>query len=411
MQSSIKSVDSSLLQADQIWHAAVKSVNGETATQKALADEKEDAWRYVLAVGKGASAMLKGAIDSIASDAHALLVTKYHHVIQALADDARVKIIESGHPMPDRNSLRAGRKVREFVSAIPSDASLLILVSGGASALVEDPHAGIDLATLQNLSERLLADGYSIDQINLVRIAISRIKGGKLLQQFHGRLVRVYALSDIPGDDADLIGSGIAAIKAPVVASFDIPSGIKEVMERARASNDLQDVSTLDFEYCASLVGSNTMARLAGAEKAELFGLPVIESNEILNGDILDLAPKLAARIKAGKPGVYIWGGESTVCLPTNPGTGGRNQSLAVALGIEVSDQPGVAGVVAGTDGTDGPTDAAGGFFHSGMNLSGGRDALLRADAGTWLKNSDKLFITGPTGTNVMDLAVVIKQE
>lgn len=411
MQSSIKSVDSCLLQAAQIWHAAVDSVNGETATQKALAEEKEEAWRYVLAVGKGASAMLKGAIDLMASDAHALLVTKYQHVDQALADDPRLETIESGHPMPDRNSLLAGRRVLAFVSAIPPGASLLVLVSGGASALVEYPLAGINLAKLQDLSETLLADGYSIDQINLIRIAISRIKGGKLLQQFQGRLVRVYGLSDIPGDDADLIGSGIAAIKAPVVASFDIPPGIKDLMGQARASKDLHHLSALNFEYRANLVGSNTMARLAGAEKAELFGLPVIESNEVLKGDILDLAPKLAARITAGRPGVYIWGGEPTVRLPTNPGTGGRNQSLAVALGIEISDQPGVAGVVAGTDGTDGPTDAAGGFFHSGMNLSGGRGALLRADAGTWLKNSDKLFITGPTGTNVMDLAVVIKQE
>ncbi len=411
MQSSFKSVDSCLLQAAQIWHAAVDSVNGETATQKALADEKEKSWRYVLAVGKGASAMLKGAVDSMASDARALLITKYQHVDQSLADDPRVETIESGHPMPDRNSLRAGRRVFAFVSAIPPGASLLVLVSGGASALVEYPLTGINLAKLQGLSETLLADGYSIDQINLIRIAISRIKGGKLLQQFQGRLVRVYGLSDIPGDDADLIGSGIAAIQAPVVASFDIPPSIKELMEQARVSSGPHPLSAPNFEYRADLVGSNTMARLAGAEKAELFGLPVMESNEILNGDILDLAPKLAARIAAGRPGVYIWGGEPTVRLPTNPGAGGRNQSLAVALGIEISDQPRVAGVVAGTDGTDGPTDAAGGFFYSGMNLSGGRDALLRADAGTWLKNSDKLFITGPTGTNVMDLAVVIKQE
>ena len=97
--------------------------------------------------------------------------------------------------------------------------------------------------------------------------------------------------------------------------------------------------------------------------------------------------------------------------LPEHPGSGGRNQSLAVALAIETADQAGVCGLVAGTDGSDGPTDAAGGFFFSGMPLTGAQDALLRADAGTWLRSVEQLFVTGPTGTNVMDLAVVIKHE
>lgn len=396
---------------EQIWRAAVDRVEGQNATREALVADPEGPWRYILAVGKGAGAMLRGAMGSLAADARALLVTKYHHVDQVLSDDSRIEIIESGHPMPDQNSIRAGAEVLRFVQGVPPEAALLVLVSGGASALVESLVDGFDLSRLQNLSAKLLADGYSIDQINLIRIAISNIKGGKLLQKFSGRLVRVYGLSDIPGDDADLIGSGIAAIQPPVVASFDIPSDIRNMLDQAKSTQKKEHNFSPEFDYSAHLIGSNSLARQAAVGKAESISLPVIESAELLHGDILELAPRLATRLSNGANGVYIWGGEPTVMLPEHPGNGGRNQSLAVALAIETAEQAGVSGLVAGTDGSDGPTDAAGGFFYSGMPLTGAKDALLRADAGTWLSALGQQFVTGPTGTNVMDLAVVIKHE
>ncbi|MGI9317537.1 MAG: DUF4147 domain-containing protein [bacterium] len=410
MRESTNGIDRKLGLADQIWRAGVDRVNGKSATQNALAKDHEGPWRHILALGKGASAMLLGALDFLTPDAQALLVTKYGHVDQPLLEDSRIEIIESGHPMPDSNSIRAGNAVREFIQQLPAEASLLVLVSGGASALVESLAVGIDLAKLQKLSARLLADGYSIDQINFIRIAVSTIKGGKLIREFKGRLVQVYGLSDIPGDDADLIGSGIAAIQPPEVESFDVPPEIQRLLDQTDQAAVPELNYAPEFEYRSSLVGSNTMARQAAAQQANSMGMQVLESTDTLRGDILELAPILAARIATGGNGVYIWGGEPTVKLPENPGKGGRNQSLAIALGLAAADQPGVYGLVAGTDGSDGPTDAAGGFFYTGMDLSGARGALSKADAGSWLASIDQQFVTGPTGTNVMDLAVVIKQ-
>jgi glycerate 2-kinase len=181
------------------------------------------------------------------------------------------------------------------------------------------------------------------------------------------------------------------------------------MIDQAKSGQEKEHNFLAEFDYSAHLVGSNTLARRAAAAKVESLRLPVIESVELLHGDILELAPRLATRLAKGANGVYIWGGEPTVLLPEHPGTGGRNQSLAVALAIETAEKVGVSGLVAGTDGSDGPTDAAGGFFYSGMPLTGAKDALLRADAGTWLSALGQQFVTGPTGTNVMDLAIVIK--
>ena len=400
-----------LRQCTQIWLAAVECVNGKNATRKAIMTDRDGPWQYVVSVGKAASAMLEGAKVALTSDARVLLVTKYQHTDASQQNDPRIEVIESGHPMPDENSLRAGAAVTRFVQSIPESASLLVLVSGGASALVESLRNGMDLVKLQALSARLLADGYSIDQINHVRIAVSKIKGGKLLNQFRGKRIRVYSLSDIPGDDEKLIGSGIGAIQPPKIEPFSIPADIQALMDSVEPITREFDHDVPKFKYQSGLVGSNSLARLAASQKALSLNLPLIESNEILKGDVMELAPVLAKRVNAGGVGAYIWGGEPTVSLPDRPGDGGRNQSLAIALGIETADQEGVYGLVAGTDGSDGPTRAAGGYFYSGMPLRGAAKALQRADAGTWLDRVDQRFSTGPTGTNVMDLAVVIKQK
>ncbi len=411
-----------LLAALDIWKAAVESVEGENATRRALKTERPRRWQYVLAVGKAASAMLMGVKGNLSEDARILLVTKYQHTSPLLAGIPGIRVIESGHPMPDQSSLLAGQAAMEFIASIPPDAELLVLVSGGASALVESLSQGIDLDQLQCLSQIMLGEGYSIDQINYVRIAISRVKGGKLLNGFPGSRVRVYGLSDIPGDNADLIGSGIGAIAPPVVTPFDIPASVQKILQQAKKSQQAGQVRSKSefhddkirarsFDYEASLVGSNGFAREAAADKAKSIGFTVVECEECLNGDIFVVAAKLANRLRVGKPGVYIWGGEPTVNLPPNPGQGGRNQSLALALALEIEGLPGISGVVAGTDGSDGPTEAAGGMISSDTPLEGAADALARADAGNWLEQSELLLTTGPTGTNVMDLAIIIKSQ
>lgn len=407
-----RDVVNDLRPAIAIWQAGVNSVVGEVATGNALAATQARSWQRILAIGKAACSMTLGAIDSLPPNGNALVVTKYNHTDSALACDHRVRIIESAHPVPDQRSLDAGRAVSDFVATVAKSDSLLVLVSGGASALVELPLPGVDLETLQTLSKMLLADGYSIDQINAIRIQISRIKGGKLLRQFSGKRICVYALSDIPGDAADLIGSGIGAIAAPMLPAFQIPAAIQRIIDQATVSPKTTPTQALAFEFESRLIGTNRSARDAAEQAAVRMRLSVVESVEIIDGDILRLAKRLAQRLIDGASGVYIWGGESTVNLPANPGLGGRNQSLALALALALSAATGLrySAVVAGTDGTDGVTDSAGGLIHSGLGLAGAAASLQQADASTWLQQSDALFVTGPTATNVMDLVVVIKQ-
>lgn len=397
-------------QAIRIWRAGVDAVGGEHATREALRESGGQPADSVLAVGKAASTMLAGALPYLAPGARGLLVTRYGHVDAPLRCQPGIDIIESGHPVPDENSLAAGDAALAFIESCGSDSRLLVLVSGGASALVEALVPGIDLGRLRTLSETLLSDGYSIDQINHIRIGISRIKGGRLLRRFPGREVRVLGLSDIPGDQAELIGSGIGAVSPPTVAPFPVPGWIRELMRSAR-ENDTRTVrDELPFRFRSRMVGSNTMARAAAARACEGMGLVVTDCAECLNGDLEALVPVLARRIAEGGPGAYLWGGEPTVRLPENPGEGGRSQSLALALTLALGDGHSVHGVIAGTDGTDGPTRAAGGIVGPVLDRAVGRESLRAANAGPWLDRHGRLFVTGPTGTNVMDLAVLIRE-
>ena len=398
-------------QAIRIWQAGVSAVVGEHAIRAALGESP--GWRAdaVLAVGKAASSMLAGALPFLAPGARVLLITKYGHVDASLCRTPGITVIESGHPVPDENSLAAGKAALGFIDSCGRNSRLLVLVSGGASALAEAPVPGVGLDRLRSLSQTLLADGYSIDQINHIRIGISRIKGGRLLRRFPGGEVRVLGISDIPGDQAALIGSGIGAVSPPEVAPFPVPGWMRDLMQAAREDDAERSREEPPFAFRSRLVGSNAMARAAAGEACEGMGLAVAECSECLDGDIGTLAPALARRIAEGGPGAYLWGGEPTVHLPGNPGRGGRNQSLALALTLALGDGHCVHGVVAGTDGTDGPTGAAGGIVGPAVDRAAGRESLSAANAGPWLERHGRLFATGPTGTNVMDLAVLIRGE
>ncbi len=398
-------------QAIRIWRAGVDAVAGEHATRAALGESPGQRADAVLAVGKAASSMLVGALPFLAPGARGLLITKYGHAGASLRRRTGITVIESGHPVPDENSLAAGDAALGFIESCGRDSRLLVLVSGGASALVEVPVPGIGLDRIRSLSQTLLADGYSIDQINHVRIAISRIKGGRLLRRFPGSEVQVLGISDIPGDQAELIGSGIGAVSLPDVAPFPVPGWIRELMRTARGEGAGHSREGLPFVFHSRLVGSNAMARAAAAEACQGMGLAVADCAECLDGDIGTLVPALARRITEGEPGAYLWGGEPTVRLPDSPGCGGRNQSLALALTLALGSGHGVHGVIAGTDGTDGPTEAAGGIVGPALDRAAGRASLAAANAGPWLDRHGRRFVTGPTGTNVMDLAVLIRED
>jgi glycerate 2-kinase len=360
-------------QAIALWRAGVAAVDGYAATAAALEGAAPD---RIIAVGKAAGAMARAALARW-GDVPALVVTKDGHG-GGLPD--RVQLIEAAHPVPDARSLAAGRALRQDVESMAPGSSLLLLVSGGASALAEDPVEGATLEDLAALNRRLLAAGLDIVAMNARRRGMSRIKGGGLLARFRGARVRVLAISDVPGDDLNVIGSGIGA--APEAAGFD---------------------------FAARIVASNAIARAACGATAQRAGLNLLENQEALHDDLDVLAARWGPRLRNMGTGVMVLGGEPTVVLPENPGRGGRNQALALALAQQIAGVDGLHVVVGGTDGSDGPTDAAGAIVDGTTWGPGANEALARADSGTWLDRRGALLVTGPTGTNVMDLLVAVR--
>lgn len=360
----------------QLFEAGVAAVRGDTAVNSALRTENIPKPDQIIGVGKAATAMARAAAEAF-PETPVLIVTKYKH-----GDDAPpgAEVIEAAHPILDENSLRAGARIREVVSQMPVGSHLLMLVSGGASALAEDPADGLDLDGLSRKARELLGSGADIHAMNAVRKELSQIKGGKLFEHFRGDRVTTLAISDVEGDTLGVIGSGIG----------DAPNGHS-------------------FVFTPTIVASNALARQSVVSAAEDLGVDVKEEGEVLYENVEKLAPMIAAQLKTAERGVHVMGGESTVVLPENPGRGGRNQALALMIAREISGVPNLRVLVAGTDGTDGPTDAAGAIVDGETWDDSGKGALARADAGTWLDAKGALLTTGPTGTNVMDLLIAWK--
>ncbi|MGC3936183.1 glycerate kinase type-2 family protein [Roseobacter sp. EG26] len=361
---------------ETLFQTGVAAVRGDAAVAKALEQTPIQTPHQIIAVGKAATAMALAAHARF-PDTPLLIVTKYDHADGA---PASAEVIEAAHPVLDDNSLRAGARIGEIVRTMGKGGHLLLLVSGGASALAEDPSGGLNLAGLKARAEQLLASGADIHAMNSARKQMSRIKGGKLLARFKGAQVTTLAISDVEGDSLAVIGSGIG------------------------------DVATeAPFAFSPQIVASNAIARAAVADACKTQGVPVQTNDETLYDDIHALAPRLGAILRDGAPGVHVFGGEPTVVLPENPGRGGRNQALALLLAREIAGCGDIRTLVAGTDGTDGPTDAAGAVVDGQIWDASGEEALARADAGTWLAARGALLKTGPTGTNVMDLVIALK--
>ncbi len=361
--------------AIDIWKSGVDAVGGYRATASALENaERPD---QIIAVGKAAGAMARAALDRFGA-LPCLVVTKDGHG-EGLPD--HVTLIEASHPVPDARSLTGGRALRAAVSGMESGSQLLLLVSGGASSLAEDLEDGKTLEDLEALNRRLLSQGLDIHAMNAQRRLISRIKGGRLLSEFSGGRATVLAISDVPGDDLNVIGSGIGAIPADPV-----------------------------FAATARIVASNMHARNAAKDAGQQAGLEVIANEEAMHDDYLAVAGKLGARLREMPRGVMVFGGEPTVVLPDQPGRGGRNQALGLALAREIQGCDGLTLVVGGTDGTDGPTDAAGAIVDGTTWDDDAERALAAADSGSFLDKKGALLVTGPTGTNVMDLLVAIRE-
>jgi glycerate 2-kinase len=333
----------------------------------------------LFAAGKAAVPMataLLGLLEGCAP--RGALVTKYAH----LPADAHFpfEVIEAGHPLPDANSLRAGDAVCNALAGCNPDTLVLVCVSGGASALLVAPHAGISLRTVTAINDALLKSGADIVEMNAVRSRIDRLKAGGLVRLAQPADVHGLILSDVIGDPLNVIASGL----------------------------------THDPAARNVLVGNNTQACEAALHAARAQGYAARIVTTELRGEAREQGAQIASQIAAQPPGtVLIYGGETTVTL-TGDGKGGRNQELALAAALH--GLPAGCGAAAlGTDGTDGPTDAAGAWADGATIL---RAQALGLDAAVFLARNASyeffaqvggLLMTGPTGTNVADVIVAMR--
>ena len=382
-------------QLHTLFNAGVDAVGGRQATQRTLQQFSLPKQVHLVALGKAADSMAAGALavlgDKLISG---LVITKHDHLSQAIREDERLECHEAGHPVPDDASLVAGERLFDYVAAVPADHMLVFLVSGGTSALVEHLNEGLDLTDLKRETDQLLASGAAIGEMNRHRRTLSRIKGGKLANRVQCQVLQLL-ISDVPGDKPGDIGSGLL-----------VPD------EATGMGPELAVWDSIDTH----IIASSGIAQEAVAAAAEYLGLPVCQATGNLDGDMPDVVARLADVLSSDdlQPGVYIWGGEPTLVLPPSPGRGGRNQHLALSLVEHVAGSRPCSVLVCGTDGTDGPTADAGGLVHE-QTLARAREAgldiddyLARADAGNCLAQLDALVTTGPTGTNVMDLAIAV---
>jgi len=417
-------LDAGLAAADP-KDAVLRSVSLEG--DAALAGEARfDARRvFVVAAGKAAGPMAEAAQELFGGRIEAgILVTKDGH--DGGPED--FKTVFASHPEPDERGVEASRKVRELAESLGEGDLLLALISGGASALLADPAPPIEIGDLKKLTQDLLRSGADIGEINTVRKHVSVLKGGGLARLAAPAKVLALLLSDVVGDAPSSIASGPAAPDTTTLAqtqavlkrySIEPPRSIAEHLESAEETPKPGDPA---FENVTNIVcGGGRHAVEAAAEKARGLGYEPLVLSTTMTGDARAIASVSAAVVRealesgnpAAPPCAIVSGGEATVVV-RGDGTGGPNQEFALTLAVELDGVDGWAALAADTDGNDGPTDAAGGLVDGGTAAKmreAGVDpaaALEENDARAALEAGGALLVTGPTGTNVNDLRVVL---
>ena len=403
--------------ADAIVKASIQAVLPDNAVRRAL-ENKEFPGRVVLvAAGKAAWQMAKAAYDVLGSRIDSgVVVTKYDHVMGEIGS---LQLCEAGHPVPDENSFIGTRKALEAVKGLTEQDTVLFLLSGGGSALFEDPLVSGE--ELQDITRQLLASGADIVEMNTIRKRLSGVKGGRFAQACAPAQVYTIVLSDILGDPLDMIASGPAcpdsstcaeAQRIAQVYNLQLSDTAKALLTK-ETPKELTNVTTVINgsvkELCSAAA---TAARALGYEPVLLTDQLCCQAREA--GSFLGTILKTHAG--CGKRLAFIAGGETVVKL-IGKGLGGRNQELALSAASAIDGIDGAAVFRVGSDGTDGPTDAAGGYCdgftakhlaEKGLSVY---DVLQNNDAYHALQAVGGLIITGPTGTNVNDVAVALYWE
>lgn len=395
------------------YRAALAAVDGRTRVREHLVHSGLGGPLYLVAIGKAAVSMTLGAIDALGPAlVSGLVISKDGHGDPELDRHPEIRYLDSDHPVPGERSLAAGQLLVSFLTAAPADARFLFLGSGGASSLVELLPHGFDLAGLRRLNDWLLASGHDIATMNRVRKGCSRIKGGRLLTWLGGRKAWNLLISDVPGDDPAVIGSGLLVPDPAASLPYppDLPGWVRRWLAAPQAEWPQARVES-------ALVACNADACRAAAERAEALGYRAVLADQSLDGSVEGATARIIATLDASEPGITIWGGEMTLVLPEHPGRGGRNQHLALSVARSIASCDDLWLLAAGTDGTDGPGEDAGALV-DGSSVTRGEDAgldlsraLREADSGSFLAGSGDLLQTGPTGTNVMDIAIGLRLE
>jgi len=403
--------------ADTIIHAAIDAVKPDAAVKRALAGQRFTGKVVLIAVGKAAWQMAKAAYEQLGQRiGRGIVITKYGHVMGPIADFV---CCEAGHPVPDENTFIGTRTALDAVTDLTEKDTVLFLLSGGGSALFEQPL--ISGEELRDITNQLLACGADIVQINTIRKRLSTVKGGRFAQHCAPAQVFSVILSDILGDPLDMIASGPACADSSTCAqALAIAKKYKlRLTDTARSLLEQETPKTLS-NVTTQITGSVRELCAAAAESCCQLGYTPVILTDMLCCQAKEAGSFLASIVRThagkGKKLAFIAGGETVVQL-TGSGKGGRNQELALAAAAGIAGIPGTAVFSVGSDGTDGPTDAAGGYCDgdTAVSLAAlGLDihSILREnDAYHALQRVDGLIITGPTGTNVNDVAVALIRQ
>ena len=395
--------------AEAIVRRAIDAVRPDQAVRRALAGLDLGERVYLVSVGKAGWQMAAAAVEYLpVPPKQGIVLTKYGHVMGRIPG---VRCLEAGHPVPDAASFRGTEAVLEMTRDLGAGDTVLFLLSGGGSALFEKPL--VEPEVLQAVTQKLLSGGADIVQINTVRKRLSGVKGGRFAQWCAPARVEAVILSDILGDPVDMIASGPAAADTSTreqaleigekFGLSDLP-GVRACLER-ETPRAVSNVHT-------QIIGSVRQLCRAAESAARDLGYEPVFLTDRLDCEAREagrwMASLLAQRRLEGKKTALIAGGETVVHV-TGTGLGGRNQELALAGAQGIAGMDNVCLISVGSDGTDGPTDAAGGYADGGTWSRLGSEyekALQNNDAYHALKAVDGLIITGPTGTNVNDVTI-----
>ena len=400
--------------ADAIVAASIRAVQPDEAVSRALAGQQFPGRVVLVAAGKAAWQMAKAAYDCMGDRIDAgVVVTKYDHVMGPIGNFV---CCEAGHPVPDDNSFAGTQKALDLVADLQPTDTVLFLLSGGGSALFEKPL--VPGPVLQDITNQLLACGADIIEINTIRKRLSAVKGGRFAEVCAPAQVFSIVLSDILGDPLDMIASGPAVPDSSTCAqavaiaekySLKLTEEARALLEQ-ETPKALTNVTTqINGSVRELCVAAANVARELGYEPITLTDQLVCQAKEA--GSFL--ASVLKTHAGSGRKLAFIAGGETVVHL-TGHGKGGRNQELALAAAVGIDGIPGAAVFSVGSDGTDGPTDAAGGYvdYQTASELKAQGIAIYNVlqdnDAYHALQKTGGLIITGPTGTNVNDVAVAL---